>query len=61
MYQFSIEEYDADGKGGLLLSGGYEFSPHWQVGIYFTVGKTEAGPIEFEHKTFSILVNGVAF
>lgn len=60
-YVFSIDEYDADPGGAILLGGGYEFARHWQVSAYFSVGKTSDGPIDFNHNHFNILIGGVAF
>ncbi len=64
-YVFSVDEYDADPGGGVLLGGGYEFSKHWQVAAYFSSGKTSEntflGKIDYEHTHFSILLSGIAF
>lgn len=66
VYYFKVEDYDqADPGGAFLLSGGYEFSPHWQVGATLTVGSTsesDAGAeAEFNHSNLSIMVSGIAF
>jgi len=63
---FKVGEYDATDPGmALLVGGGYEFSPHWQVGAYLTFGGTsEKVPGikgEFEHSNLSVMVTGIAF
>ena len=50
-----------DPGGGVLIGGGYEFSPHWQAGLYVSGGKTSAGYRSFKHVHVSALVSGVAF
>lgn len=66
MYVFSVDEYDADPGGGILLGGGYEFARHWQFAVYVSSGRTSEkntifGKLDFEHTHFSIMINGVAF
>ncbi|KAA3635809.1 MAG: hypothetical protein DWP97_04035 [Calditrichaeota bacterium] len=60
-YVFQVDQYDADPGGALLLGGGYEFARHWQVGAYFSTGKTSESSLDFKHSHFNILVSGVAF
>jgi len=65
-YYFKVGDFDPTNPGGALLLGvGYEFSPHWQVGVYFTGGKSSekyAGLTgDFEHGNLSILFSGIAF
>ncbi|MCH9032704.1 MAG: hypothetical protein IIB00_10670 [candidate division Zixibacteria bacterium] len=62
LYQFDIEnspDFDA-GIGG-LLGGGYEFSPHYQVGLYISTGRTSILSTDFSHLNISALVSAVAF
>lgn len=66
LYSFKVGDYDPTNAGGaLLLGGGYEFSRHWQVGVYLTFGKTtdSVGPLsaDFEHANLSILFSGIAY
>lgn len=61
-YQFDVErgaDFDA-GVGG-MLGGGYEFSPHFQAGAYFSSGKTSIGSEDWKHLNISALVSAVAF
>ena len=65
-YYFKIGDYDATDPGGaLLLGGGYEFSPHWQIGVSLTVGSTsESIPLasaDLKHANLSVMVSGIAF
>ncbi|MCP4566939.1 MAG: porin family protein [FCB group bacterium] len=46
---------------GMLFGVGYEFSRHFQAGAYFSFGKTEAGPVEFDHAHINLLVSVVAY
>lgn len=65
VYVFKPEDLKQNEYGGaILLGGGYEFSPHWQVGAYLSAGRTQDPDIsglDFKHTTFSILVSGIAF
>ena len=66
LYYFKIGDYDPTNAGGaLLLGGGYEFSRHWQVGVYLTFGKTSDSAYglsaDFEHANLSILFSGIAY
>jgi hypothetical protein len=66
LYYFQVSDFEPTNPGGaVLLGGGYEFSPHWQVGAYVTFGKTtESGfglNADFEHANLSILFSGIAF
>ena len=64
-YNFSVDEYDTDPGGGILIGCGYEFAKHWQVAGYFGAGKTSEsnifGKTTFKHNHLSILVSGFAF
>ena len=61
------DETDATDPGaGILLGGGYEFSRHWQVGLYLASGKSSVGDAfwgdtDLTHTTLSLLVSGIAF
>lgn len=65
-YSVTLEN-DADqgasttGKIGILVGLGYEFTKHWQAGLYIFNGKSEDGPYKFKHGTISIVIGGVAF
>ena len=54
-----ITEHDK--KAGYLLGGGYQFRPHWQLGLYVSFGKTEYQSVTYEHSAVSLLINGIAF
>ena len=64
-YNFSVDEYDTDPGGGILIGCGYEFARHWQVAGYLGAGKTSEsnifGKTTFKHNHFSILISGYAF
>ena len=50
--------------GGAVMGGfGYEFSRHWQVGFYVSVGRTTDSDfnVDFDHAHISAIVSGVAF
>lgn len=62
VYVFKAEDYDDNDPGfGVLLGGGYEFSKHWQIGAYFSSGKTSDPFLDYEHSHFNILISGIAF
>ena len=66
LYGFDTDKTDrADYGGGMLLGGGYEFSPHWQVGGYLSFGQTSysegIAKLDLKHSTLSILISGIAF
>ncbi len=44
-----------------MLGAGYEFSPHWQVAVYFSSGKTSDPFFDYNHNHVSILMSGIAF
>ena len=50
-----------DDGPGVLLGGGYEFSPHWQIGGFLSSGKTSSGSTDFSHAHFSVMVQGTFF
>jgi len=56
-----------DASGGMLLGVGYQFSPHWQVGGFFSFGKTSRvtrfspESVDYDHTHVSILVGTMAF
>ncbi|HSH00836.1 MAG TPA: hypothetical protein VLB27_12325, partial [candidate division Zixibacteria bacterium] len=61
-YAFQIEDEEAaESEFGMLVGGGYEFSPHWQVGGYLTFGDTSDPLGDNDHVTFSVLIGAVAF
>jgi hypothetical protein len=62
LYLFSAEGYEDNDFGlGILVGGGYEFAKHWQVGGYFSFGKTSDPILDYNHHHISILVSGIAF
>ncbi len=62
VYQYLIEEYEANASGfAILLGGGFEFSRHWQIGGYFLFGKTSRGSLDYDHSNFNLLISTVAF
>jgi hypothetical protein len=66
IYSFDTDETDpTDHGGGLLLGGGFEFAPHYQIGGYLSFGQTsyeESGVgIDLKHSTFSVVLSGVVF
>lgn len=46
---------------GMLIGAGYEFSPHYQVGGYFSFGNTTEPGIEYKHAHLNILFSVMAF
>ncbi len=61
-YVFEADGFDANDPGGaFLLGAGYEFSPHWQVGAYFSSGKTTDPIFDYKHNHFNILISGIIF
>jgi hypothetical protein len=61
-YIFDVEGFDSNNPGlGLLAGAGYEFARHWQVGGYFSYGKTSDPFFDYNHYHINILVSGVAF
>ena len=61
-YVFQAENYEDNDPGlGILLGGGYEFSKHWQIGGYYSFGKTSDSGVDFDHHHLNILVSGIAF
>lgn len=62
LYVFEGENNVKNDPGfAVMLGAGYEFSRHWQVGVYFSAGKTSDGPFDFTHNHLNVLVSGVAF
>ena len=62
VYLFDGEDVTANDVGiGFLAGGGYEFARHWQVGGYFSLGRTSDAGVDFDHYHLNILVSGVAF
>lgn len=62
LYNFDGENMSGFDAGfGILLGGGYEFSRHWQVGLYLSAGKTTLRSVDFNHTHLNILISGVAF
>ena len=62
VYVFGVEDFDSNDLGfGLLAGAGYEFARHWQIGAYYSLGKTSDIFFDYNHYHFSILVSGVAF
>ena len=62
LYFFEAEHYDANDYGGaLMFGGGYEFAPHWQVGLYFSAGKTSDPIFDYNHNHLNLLISGIAF
>ena len=61
-YVFKAEHYEDNDPGlGILVGGGYEFSRHWQIGLYLSGGKTSSEGVDFDHSHISVLVSGIAF
>jgi hypothetical protein len=61
-YIFDVQDFDANSPGGaFLVGGGYEFTPHVQVGAYISAGKTTDPILDFSHSHISFLVSAVAF
>jgi len=52
---------DKDSGLAILLGGGYEFARHWQIGAYFSFGKTSEGQFDYDHSNFNLLISTVAF
>ncbi|MGD8922029.1 MAG: hypothetical protein PVH24_02190, partial [Candidatus Zixiibacteriota bacterium] len=47
--------------GGMLTGGGYEFSRHWQVGLFISAGWSTLGYRQMIHTTVHLIVGGVVF
>lgn len=61
-YGFEFEDNDANkSKFGFMIGSGYVFNKHWQIGAYYSAGKTSRQNVEFNHSNFSILISGIAF
>ena len=61
-YVFEADGYDANDLGGAIMIGaGYEFARHWQIGAYFSAGKTSDPIFDYKHNHVNILISGVAF
>lgn len=63
---YEIEDLDANDRGGAyLIGGGYEFTRHVQVALYFSGGKTTfnffGADVDMGHNHLSISINAVAF
>ncbi len=50
-----------DPGAGYLVGIGYEFSPHWQVDVQLSGGKSESSPFEYGHNNLTVMISGVAF
>ncbi len=62
VYVFDVQDFDANDPGvGILLGFGYEFSRHWQTGIYVSGGQTTSGGADFKHSNINVVVNALAF
>lgn len=71
LYTWQIEDIDANEPGAaFMFGGGYEFSRHWQVGVYISGGKSTlqlaslmGSSLDFDmtHTTLNVLIGGVAF
>jgi hypothetical protein len=54
-------DFENDPGGGVLAGAGYEFSPHWQAGVYVSAGQTSEPGIDYDHAHINLLVSGIAF
>jgi len=67
LYMYRVDETtDQNDMGNdmglaILLGGGYEFARHWQIGAYFSFGKTSEGPYDYNHSNLNLLISTVAF
>ncbi len=65
-YDFKVNGRNRPDPGlAILLGAGYEFTRHWQVGGYLSLGKTSDNEYrnraDLKHSQFSFLVNAIAF
>lgn len=66
-FTYGFEDYDSDfdgwhdDGGAIQLGGGYEFSRHWQVGVYAVGGRTEYMDADFDHVLVATMLTGVLF
>jgi len=61
-YTFHPKDLEAaDPGGGMLLGGGYEFTPHVQVAVYLGFGATELNHISFNHSHLTLMISAMAF
>ncbi|MBD3404427.1 hypothetical protein GF420_16165 [candidate division GN15 bacterium] len=51
----------ADAGFGYLVGGGYEFSPHWHVGVAVSGGRSEIGPVEITLTDVTVFFGGTLF
>jgi hypothetical protein len=65
IYLFSPEYFSQNDPGfGLLIGGGYEFTSHWQLGGYLSLGRTTdpgSQKVDFKHSQLTVLISTVAF
>ncbi len=62
LYSFNRgPRYHSDRGAGYLIGGGFEFLPHFQIGLYFSGGRTFDAGHNFDHKHFSILLTGIKY
>ncbi|MCH8027718.1 MAG: outer membrane beta-barrel protein [candidate division Zixibacteria bacterium] len=61
-YVFGVEDFDNNDLGlGILAGAGYEFAKHWQIGAYYSLGKTSDSFFDYNHYHFNFLVGGIFF
>ena len=67
LYNYRVDETtDANDMGNdmglaILIGGGFEFARHWQVGAYFSLGKTSEGSTDYNHSNLNLIISTVAF
>lgn len=63
LYYYRVDETNETNNMGLaiLIGCGYEFARHWQVGAYFSLGRTSKGSYDYDHSNLNLLINTVAF
>jgi hypothetical protein len=66
IYSFAFEldegpERSNDPGFGSLAGVSYEFTPHFQLGRYFSWGQTSEPGIDYDHVHVAVPVNAVAF
>jgi len=53
--------FKTSSRFGALIGGGYEITPHVQMGAYVSAGKSESEGVDFKHSQLSILISAIAF
>ncbi|RME19358.1 MAG: hypothetical protein D6800_14380 [Candidatus Zixiibacteriota bacterium] len=62
VYTMDVENLNSNDPGpGILLGGGYEFAPHYQIGLYLSAGSSSNGMSDYDNAHLSVLFTAIAF